>query len=139
MPTFVKDARNIADALLRKIKALPAAGAANAADSIDLDQVTGGTLEAVEVVLEAPAVANLAAAKTITYTFKDSADGVTFAAIVELATVVQTGAAGTGGADAVERRVRLPPGARRYIRADAAAEVGGGDNTAASYTLSVLV
>ena len=138
MPTFVKNARNISDAALQKTKALPAAAASNNTDSIDLGQTIGGTIEALEVVLECPAVPDLVDAKTITYTLKDSADGSTFTAIAGLATVVQTGASSAGAA-AAELRVRLPAATRRYIRAEAAVLTGGGDNTAKSYTLSVLV
>ena len=139
MPTSVKNARNIIDAALQKTKALPAAAAANATDSIDLGQTVGGTIEGIDVVLECPAVPDLVEAKTITYTFKDSANDADFTAITGLATVVQTGATTTGGAAASELRVRLPPAARRYIRVDASVLTGGGDNTAKSYTLTVLV
>lgn len=138
MPTNVLNARNIADAALQKTKALPAAAAANYSDGIDLGQVLGGKIEGLNVVLECPALPALVEAKTVTFTIKDSADNSTFAAIAELATTVVTGGTG-GGAAATEVRFRLPPSARRYIRADAAVLTAGGDNTGVSYTISVLV
>lgn len=138
MATLMKDARNIADALLRKTKALPAAAAANYTDGIDLGQETGGKLAHIDILLECAALPALVEAKTVTFTFKDSADGTTFAAIPELATKVVTGGAGNGAA-AFEHRVRLPQSVRRHIRADAAVLTAGGDNTGVSYTLSVLV
>lgn len=130
-------ARSQKDALLKAIKALPAAGAANYSDGIDLGQVTAFPVnEAVDVLLTVPAVPALVDAKTIIYTFKDSADNVTFAAIPELATITSTGAGGAGAA-AVAARVKLPPSTKRYIRADASVLAAGGDNTAVSYVLEL--
>jgi len=136
--TKVQNARNIPDALLIKTKALPAAAAANYTDAINLGQTLGGKLEGIEVVLECPALPALVEAKTVIFTVKDSANGTDFTAIPELATKTITGGAGNGAA-ASEVRLRLPPSARQYIRADAAVLTAGGDNTGVSYTLSVLV
>ena len=130
--------RLIQDAALKVTKALPAAAATANSDSIDLGQSTADTInESFSVKLSAPAVANLADTKTITYTFQDSADNSSFSAIPELATLVQTGAGGVG-ASATTRTVRLPATARRYIRVSAAVASAGGDNTASSLTLQLL-
>jgi hypothetical protein len=128
--------RSIKDAALIKTKALPAAGAANATDSIDLQKVDA-SFEGIEVEIAVPALPSLADTKTVTVTLKDSADNATFAAIAELATLVLTGAGGAGAA-AASRVVRLPSSTRRYLRADIAVEAAGGDNTAKSATLSLL-
>jgi hypothetical protein len=137
MPTFLKNARNIvAD---QKTVAMPAAGASAATNGIDLGQAEAGRLEGLEVVIEAPALPNLAAAKTAVTTLQHSADDVSYADIPELSAITQTGAAEVGGAAAVERRVRLPPSALQYVRAQTTVLAAGGDNTAATLTLSALV
>lgn len=131
--------RNLKDSLLKAVKALPAAGAANAGDGIDLGQTAiGTTTEAFDVLLSVPAVPALVDAKTIIYTFKDSADNVTFAAIPELATITSTGAGGVGAA-AIAARVKLQPSTKRYVRADASVLAAGGDNTAVSYTFELAL
>ncbi len=127
--------RNLQDALLIKSSALPAANASNNTASIDLT-ATVQEEAPYEVSLSVPATPNLADTKKITFTFEDSADNSSFAAIPALATLVVTGTA-TGGA-AAERIVRLPPTTRRYIRAAAAVESAGGTNTAVSYTLGLI-
>ena len=127
--------RNLQDALLIKSSALPAANASNATASIDLTATTQDE-SPFEVSLSVPATPNLADTKKITFTFEDSADNSSFAAIAPLATLVVTGTA-SGGA-AAERIVRLPGVTRRYIRASAAVESAGGTNTAVSYTLGLI-
>jgi len=127
--------RNLQDALLIKSSALPAANANNATASIDLTATTQDETY-FEVSLSVPATPNLADTKKITFTFEDSADNSSFAAIAPLATLVVTGTA-TGGA-AAETIVRLPGVTRRYIRAKAAVENAGGTNTAVSYTLALI-
>lgn len=130
--------RNIQDYLLTKTKALPAQNTNNSSDSIDLEQVTLDSVnEVLDALLTVPATPSLANSQTITYTFQDSADNSSFAAIPELATAVSTGGGGVGAA-AVSRRVKLPPTTRRYLRVNAAVSATGGDNTAISYTLKVL-
>ena len=127
--------RNLQDALLIKSSALPAANASNATASIDLTATNQG-LTYFEVSLSVPATPNLADTKKITFTFEDSADNSSFAAVAPLATLVVTGTA-SGGA-AAERIVRLPGVTRRYIRAAAAVESAGGTNTAVSYTIGLI-
>lgn len=130
--------RAIKDALLKTVKALPAAAASASQTAIDLGAVTPDvSLQNVEALLSVPATPSLVDTKTITYTFEDSADNSSFAAIAELATKVSTGAGGTGAA-AVSHRVKLPPATRRYLRVTAAVLTAGGDNTAISFTLELL-
>lgn len=130
--------RTIRDAQLKTTKAMPAAAANNNHDGIDLGAVTPGvTGEGVEVLLTVPALPALADTKIATFTFQDSADNATFAAIPELATLTRTGAGGVGSA-ATTRCVRLPSTARRYIRVNQAVEAAGGDSTAVSTTVEVL-
>ncbi len=127
--------RNTKSAEGTKTKALPAAAASNNSDAIFLG--TGIEIERFEVRVSLPALASLVDAKTVTCTLQDSADGSSFAAIPELATLVVTGAGGVGAAAAV-REVRLPSSFRGYIRVNTAVLTAGGDNTAASVTLEVL-
>ena len=129
--------RRLRDAKLTKTKALPAAAATNNADSVDLGStVLGPAGDEIELEINLPATPSLVDAKSITITVKDSADNVTFAAIVGVGTVVSLSAG--GGAAALVRKLRLPAHTRRYLRVDAAVEAAGGDNTAVSYTYAVL-
>jgi hypothetical protein len=126
------------DSALSVNKALPAAGAANASDAIDLGADNPGPIvDEFDVLVELPATPSLADTKTVTLTLEDSADGATFAAIPALATLVVTGAGGAGAA-AATRRVKLPPDVRRYIRLGQAVASSGGDNTAVAATLSLV-
>lgn len=128
--------RSIKDAALIQSKNLPAAGASASTTAIDL-QAVDASFERIEVEIAVEAVPALADTKTNTVTLEDSADNSSFAAIAALSTVVQTGAGGTGAA-AVTRQVRLPSGARRYLRATSAIAAAGGDSTAKKMTLSLL-
>jgi hypothetical protein len=128
--------RALNDAELIKSKALPAAAASASTNSIDLGQLTQEETY-FEVLLTVPATPALVDTKTITFTFEDSANDSSFAAITGLSTLVTTGAGGAGAA-ATSRRVRLPATARRYIRATAAVETGGGSNIAVSFTLALV-
>lgn len=128
--------RRLQDINLNKSKALPAAAASNASNSIDLGQVTLGPLaDDLEVLIAIEATPSLVDTKTITLTVSDSADDSSFTAIPALATLVVTGS--SGGA-AAERRIKLPPSTRRYLRVEAAVQSAGGDNTAKSYSIKVL-
>lgn len=126
------------DALLKSVKALPAAAGTAVSTAIDLGNATPGAVgDKIEVEIAIPATPALVEAKTITVTLHDSADNSSFSAITGLETVVVTG--GTGGAGpAVTRTVRLPSSTRRYIATSAVVLTGGGDNTGVSTTLSVL-
>lgn len=118
--------------------ALPAASASVVSDAIDLGAVSPGPIvDDFDVLIEVPALPNLVDTKKVTITLKDSADGVTFAAIPELATLVITGAGGVG-AGAAERRVKLPPSVRQHLAMDIAVEAAGGNNTAVEASLSLV-
>ena len=130
MPRALKDAELIVTT------ALPAAAASNSSDSIDLGQTTQEETYN-EVLLSVPATPALVDDKTITFTFEDSADNSSFAAVTGLSTLVTTGAGGAGAA-ATSRRVRLPAGTRRYLRVTAAVLTAGGNNTGVSYTLALV-
>lgn len=138
MPTNTKNLRNIQDAALQAVIALPAAGATAVTEGIDLGQTIGGEIEGLNVVVEIPVTATLVDSKAITITLKDSADNISFTALAGLAALAVTGVTGNGSV-AFEQRLRLPTATRRYIRAEAAIPADGGDNTATSLTLSVLV
>lgn len=132
--------RAIRDELLKVTKALPAAAANADSDSIDLEQVSAFPVnEGIDVELSIPATPDLVEDKTVIYTFQDSADDSTFAAIEELSTVTITGAAAAAGGPAATRVVRLPSSTKRYINVNAAVLADGGDNTGVSYTLSLLL
>jgi hypothetical protein len=130
--------RRLYDASLTKTKALPAAAAANYTDSVDLgNTILGPTADDVELLVSIEATPSLADTKSITLTIKDSADDSTFTALASAATLVVTGASSAGAA-AAERRYKLPPGTRRYLRVDAAVESSGGSNIAKSYSFKIL-
>jgi hypothetical protein len=130
--------RAFKDLQLIKTSALPAAAANNSTAAIDLQQAAAGVnLDKVDVEVAVPATPSLVDAKIITFTIQDSANGTDFAAVTGLATLVVTGAGGVGAA-AATRTVKLPTGTRRYIRANAAVESGGGSNIAVSYSISLL-
>lgn len=126
------------DAKLIRAQALPAADAANSTASIDLGAKPWPTTETVHVQVSIPATPALVEAKTITLTIEDSADDSSFAAVTGLSTLVVTGAAEAAGGAAAVRKVILPPGVRRYLRATAAVEDAGGVNTGVSYTLELI-
>jgi hypothetical protein len=130
--------RAFKDLQLIKTSALPAAAANNSTAAIDLQQAAAGVnLDKVDVEVAVPATPSLVDAKIITFTIQDSANGTDFAAVTGLSTLVVTGAGGVGAA-AATRTVKLPTGTRRYIRANAAVESGGGSNIAVSYSISLL-
>jgi hypothetical protein len=130
--------RLIRDALLVVTRTLPAANANNDSTSIDLGDVTPALHgQNHELSLEMPALPNLANGTTATVTVTDSADNSSFAAVPAVATLVLTGAGGTGSA-ATTRVVRLPSTVRRYIRVNVAVANSGGDNTASTFTFRIL-
>lgn len=135
--TAAQTQHNFRDVNVQVTKALPAAAASNASDSIDLGHAyPGRSVEKLELVINLPATPSLADTKTATLTIEDSADNSSFAAVTGLSTVVATGAGGVGAA-AIERRVKLPSGVRRYIRLAQAVQSAGGDNTGVSTTMGL--
>jgi hypothetical protein len=129
--------KGLTDLNLTVSKALPAAGASASTDSLDLGTTTGGRIPRVELRLKVPATPDLVDTKTIIYTFEDSADNSSFAAVADLPTVTSTGAGGVGAA-AVERNFKLPIGIRKYVRVTAAVLAAGGSNIAVSFTLALV-
>lgn len=131
--------RNLQDANLSVTTALPAAAASNTSAAIDLRQISADVInEQFDVKITVPALPALVDAKTVTLKLQDSADGLTFADIPELASLVLTGATGGGVASETTRTVRLPNTTRRYIALNQAVLTAGGDNTGVSTTLQLL-
>lgn len=126
--------RIIRDKELTVTRALPAQNTNVNSDAIE---VGAGVPEGIQVELAVPATPSLADSNTLTFTFQDSADNSSFAAIPELATLVRTGASGAGAA-AATRVVYLPPSVRKYVRVNIAASASAGNNTAVSAILSIL-
>ena len=129
--------RNIRDVDQQESIALPAAGAAAYTPALDLGQTVGGEVEGIALEIAVPATPALVEAKVITITVQDSADNSSFAAIDPLISTTITGGTG-GGAAAKSVRFRLPPTARRYVRAAFSIPADGGNNTAVEATLSLL-
>lgn len=127
---------SLKDAELVRSKALPAAGASASTASIDLLATTQAENH-FEVEVAVPALPSLVADKSVTITLEDSADDSTFAAISGLAPLKVTGGT-SGGSAAASQRVRVPSAARRYLRATAAVEAAGGNNTAVSFTVGLI-
>lgn len=125
--------RDIRDADLIVSTALPAQN--TNANSLAI-AIGSSFPEGAQVEIAVPATPSLASGQTLTFTLQDSADGSSYAAIPELATLVVTG--GGGGGAAATRTVQLPPNARKFLRANCAAGATAGNNTAVSYTLSLL-
>jgi len=107
--------RNQTDANYESTVTLLAAGANTA--SFDLEQATGGDIEAIVFELAAPALATaeLSDTKVVTYKLEDSADNSSWASVDPLIQTTQTGAGGAGAA-AKTIRFRLPANTRRYVR-----------------------
>lgn len=130
--------RLIRDALLVVTRALPAANANVDSTSIDLGDVSPVLHgQNHELSLEMPALPNLANSISATVTVQDSADNSSFAAVPGVATLVRTGAGGTGSA-ALTRVIRLPSTVRRYLNVNIAVANTGGDNTASTFTFRIL-
>lgn len=125
--------RNIPDAALQKVTALPAAGASNSSAAIQLGD---GLPDDFVIQVSIPATPNLANGQTLTFAVQDSADGATFSTITGLSSVVVTGTA--GGGPATVRSMYLPPTVRQYIALNQTASSSAGNNTAVSSTLSLL-
>lgn len=121
--------RNREDAATNVEVALPAAAANSNTPSIDLGAEPRLTVESVELEVSTDNLpAAFASAATITATIQESDDNATFAAAVGLGTIVLTG---TGAAIAgMNRRVKLQPSVKRYIRVNYALSSGGGTITA---------
>lgn len=115
--------RNLTDANYVSTVAIAQAGANSA--TFDLEQSVGGDIEDIVLEIAAPTAAGISDTKVITYTVKDSADGVTFAVLDPTIVTTQTGAGGAG-ITAKTVRVKLPPIARRYVRVEQTASATSG-------------
>ncbi|QDT39730.1 hypothetical protein [Stratiformator vulcanicus] len=130
---------NLADALLKQSKALPADASAVTSDAIDLQVTpTGDFLANCEFLLEAPALATgeLGDDDTMTYDLvaseaADLSNPVTLAS----ALITQTGAGGAGAA-AATARYRPPTDVKRYVGFKATNSAAG-DASGKSATLSL--
>lgn len=126
------------DALLVTTKAYPAAGAAADSTSFDLAARTSpkGVFPG-DMVLEIayPLTTTLVDGKLITFTIQDSADNSSFTTTKQTATVL--GITGNGNA-AGTYRFRLSPTVRRYVNVNVSIPADAGNNTAYSYTLSLV-
>lgn len=126
------------DALLKVLKYLPAAGANNTTDAIDLEAdssavARGERAPVRHLLVSVPALpANTDNTKTITIDLYDSADGVTFAQVQPLIECQVPGVAVTGSL-ATDFRFPLPA-VRRYIALKSTVPAGAGDNTGVQIT-----
>lgn len=125
------------DILKQIVTAFPAANANATSSAIDLEQICGGDLDNIVIELAIPATTALVEDKVVTFNMYDSANGSSFAAIDPAISTTIVGASGNGSAAKVVA-FRLPVNARRYVAVNCAVENGGGDNTAKSFTLSLL-
>ena len=124
---------------MERTKALPAAAASAVTDVVDLGAPELGPVGTnLEVQLSVEACPNLVEAKTITFTFEDSADDSSYAAIEGSPTYVVTGGSGNGAA-ADAWSFNLPSHTRRYLKAKATVLTGGGSNIASDFTLKFKV
>lgn len=128
----------IRDTNLVVTKALPAAGATNYTDAIDLgDQAPGISRDDFQLEVAIPALPSLADTKTYKATIQDSADGSSFDDVAALGIITLTGVSASGAA-AKTQIFPLPKDLRRYVRVKNVVEGSGGNNTAVSVTLSVV-
>ena len=130
--------RNIQDAAVTVVKALPAANANHNTDVIDLEQTTGGQIENIAFEVSVPATPALADTKLITIKLYDGATSGSLAAVDPLISTTIVGVATGQGGVAKTVRFRLPPGVRRYVALNLAVENAGGDNTGVDVTFKLL-
>ena len=128
--------RLIKDATQQVSAPLPAAGANNNSDTIDLG-AGAYKAESFEVEIAIPALGALEDNKTVTIKLQDSDDDSTYA---DTDPLIQTTVEGDGGdgSDAKTIRFRLPATTRRYIQFNHAVESAGGDNTGDAIVYSLL-
>lgn len=131
---------NVQDAELIKVKALPAAGAANYTDAIDLGAQSGKQDELVpnEFEVSLPATVTLVNTKAITFALQtDNDPAFGSPTTLNAALLVVTGTGGNVSA-AASARFRLPTNRERYIRVGATVPADAGTSTAYNYTLKAL-
>lgn len=135
--------RNIQDTGLKVTKVLPAAGASNNTDGIDLESIVGSP-EGIEVEVSIPAMSGHTNASysadiklqhsTTNGTFLDLDTGTE--ALPDI-TIVTPGVTSTGSAARVVR-FRLPRGINRYISFNQAVTSGGPSLVATTITYKLL-
>ena len=118
------------DTALIETLALPAAAANAQTAALDLQ----GACENCELELSVEATTALVAEKSITLKLQESADNGTFADAPWAPVITVEGKSGNGS-DAIAQRIGIPSTAKRYIRAYAAVESGGGTIKGSSFAL----
>ena len=131
--------RNLTDAQLNVVAALPNGAANTSTAGIDLGHSTFGDFVApVEFKLSIPALTTSEQpdSKVLTYTVETDTDPAFGTASVQMTLGTQVGAGGAGAA-AAEFRFALPTTVKRYVRCKATGSATGNSSTK-SMTLEVL-
>jgi hypothetical protein len=136
--------RQIKDAALEVVKALPAQNTAATSASIDMGAGAGkaapnddAALEQLLLEIEVEVTPALANGQTYTVVVKDSANNSSFATVAAIPSVVVTGAGGVGAAK-TKAQFRLPPTIRRYLAFTVTASATTGDNTTKNVWMRLL-
>lgn len=130
--------RSITDGNLIATLAVPAAGATGYSSAIRLFPGRK-PIGKHEIGVDVPALAALAATKTLTVTIQHSdASGSGYTDVETLAPIVLTGDADYGAADALQTIFPLPVDIKEYVRLKAVKESAGGDDTGVTLTLAIL-
>lgn len=130
----LENKRSLGDADLKVTANVGAANVSASTTSIDLSQAYCAS-EGYAVELGSPALPNIANGQSLTYTLEDSAESnANFSAIAGLGTFAVTGEPNIG-APAKTFQYKLPPTAKRYIRASSNGNAAS--STAAQFTLSL--
>lgn len=128
----------LADELMKRTKALPAAAASNFTDVLNLGSPNpcAGVHVPIEVTLEIPALPALVDAKNATFeVFDCDTEGGTYAVVEGTGNTKRLGAGGAGAA-AKWFRFFLPPNIRQFVKYKCTVDSGGGDNTGVTYTVN---
>lgn len=124
------------DAELLRTVALPSGAATANTNSVDLGKATPFPIQNSFSVKLSTTVGNGANAKNITCRVQHSDDNATFSNIAELGALVVTEA--TGSYPAGSMTVTLPPGTKRYVRAQATGEANGGNASNGALSVEFL-
>jgi hypothetical protein len=119
--------------------ALPVAANTVNTNSLDLIQATPYPTTQYVIAQVLTGASNASANnKNINVVLQDSADNSNFANIALLAAPLLTVTDNTGNTPAGAANVLLPPGVRRYVRAQAVGEANGGNASNANLTFQLL-